>query len=135
MFNKPEEFIMAILAGLWVVLTFIICRYINLPTDTGLLTTTLTLLWVLVFFIFWQRNLTQTIWPLFLGLLVVCWWRAIYWLASQVILTNGNNVHTNISWYGSWPTLILYALVPVIIGYLIKWQRRRQQQHATSKPL
>ena len=70
MLNKPEEFIMAVLAGIWVVITFIICRYLHLPTDTGLLVTTLTLIWALVFFLLWQRGRTCKIWPVFLGLLV-----------------------------------------------------------------
>ena len=86
MLNKPEEFIMSILAGIWVVLTFIFCRYLHLPTDTGLLVTTLTLLWTLVFFLLWQRGSIRKIWPIFLGLLVMCWWRAIYWSASINVL-------------------------------------------------
>ncbi|MDF7675510.1 hypothetical protein PT286_02010 [Neisseriaceae bacterium ESL0693] len=128
MFNKPEEFIMAILAGLWVVLTFIICRYINMPTDTGLLTTALTLLWALVFFLLWQRGLSRSIWPVFLGILVICWWRAIYWSGTQIVLNGNNQAQTEISWYAQWPALIIYALIPVAIGYFIKWQRSRHRQ-------
>lgn len=132
MLKKPEEFIMAILAGLWVVLTFILCRYINMPTDTGLLTTALTLLWAVVFFLLWQRNLTRNIWPLFIGILVMCWWRAIYWSASQIILSGDNHARTEISWYGSWPALIIYALIPVIIGYLLKWYCHKNRKTAHS---
>ena len=133
MLNKPEELIMALLAALGVVLTFIFCRYLNMPTDTGLLTTTLTLLWAVIFFLLWQRGLTRHIWPIFLGLWVVCWWRAIYWSATQIILNGDNNAHTEISWYGSWPALITYALIPVVIGYLIKWQSHKNHQPQPTK--
>ncbi len=131
MLNKPEEFIMSILAGIWVVLTFIICRYLRLPTDTGLLITALTLIWALVFFLVWQRGNSRQIWPIFLGLLVMCWWRAIYWSASFNILNADNIVQNNISWYGTWPALIIYALIPVIAGYLFKWFRYKKQKTTT----
>ena len=128
MLNKPEEFIMSILAGIWVVLTFIFCRYLHLPTDTGLLVTTLTLLWTLVFFLLWQRVSIRNIWPIFLGLLVMCWWRAIYWSASINVLNPDNSIKNNVSWYGSWPALIIYALIPVIGGYIYKWIRYKKQK-------
>jgi uncharacterized membrane protein (UPF0136 family) len=128
MLNKPEEFIMSILAGIWVVLTFIFCRYLRLPTDTGMLVTTLTLLWALIFFLLWQRGKSRKIWPIFLGLLVMCWWRAIYWSASINILNADNIIINNVSWYGTWPALIIYALIPVIAGYSLKWYRHKKQK-------
>ncbi|KDN13178.1 MAG: hypothetical protein J6578_05305 [Snodgrassella sp.] len=131
MLNKPEEFIMAVLAGIWVAITFIICRYLQLPTDTGLLVTTLTLIWALVFFLLWQRGRTSNIWPVFLGLLVMCWWRAIYYSSTEIILNNDNSTSTLVHWYGSWTALIIYALIPLIAGYGFKWwqhKRRKPQQ-------
>jgi hypothetical protein len=131
MLNKPEEFIMAVLAGIWVAITFIICRYLQLPTDTGLLVTTLTLIWALVFFLLWQRGRTSNIWPVFLGLLVMCWWRAIYYSSTEIILNKDNSTSTLVHWYGSWTALIIYALIPLIAGYGFKWwqhKRRKPQQ-------
>lgn len=131
MLNKPEEFIMAVLAGIWVAITFIICRYLQLPTDTGLLVTTLTLIWALVFFLLWQRGRTSNIWPVFLGLLVMCWWRAIYYSSTEIILNNDNSTSTLVHLYGSWTALIIYALIPLIAGYGFKWwqhKRRKPQQ-------
>ncbi len=49
---------MAILAALWVVLTYFIADYLGAPTHTALLISALTLIWALVFFILWQRNIT-----------------------------------------------------------------------------
>lgn len=128
MLNKPEEFIMSILAGIWVILTFIFCRYLRLPTDTGLLVTTLTLLWALVFFLLWQRGNSRNVWPIFLGLLVICWWRAIYWSASINVLNADNSIQNNVSWYGSWPALIIYAIIPIIGGYTYKWWCHKKQK-------
>lgn len=122
---------MAVLAGIWVAITFIICRYLQLPTDTGLLVTTLTLIWALVFFLLWQRGRTSNIWPVFLGLLVMCWWRAIYYSSTEIILNNDNSTSTLVHWYGSWTALIIYALIPLIAGYGFKWwqhKRRKPQQ-------
>ena len=133
MLNKPEEFIMAVLAGIWVVITFIICRYLHLPTDTGLLVTTLTLIWALVFFLLWQRGRTCKIWPVFLGLLVMCWWRAICYSSTEIILNNDNSTSTLVHWYGSWTALIIYALIPVIAGYGFKWwQHKRRKPQVTA---
>ncbi|MGE9549195.1 hypothetical protein [Snodgrassella alvi] len=128
MLNKPEEFIMAILAGIWVVITFIICRYLQLPTDTGLLVTTLTLVWALVFFLLWQRARTRNIWPLFLGLLVMCWWRAIHHGSSEIMLNSDGSTTKLVHWYGSWTALIIYALIPVIAGYAFKWWQHKRQR-------
>ncbi|PIT53377.1 hypothetical protein [Snodgrassella alvi] len=133
MLNKPEEFIMAVLAGIWVAITFIICRYLQLPTDTGLLVTTLTLVWALVFFLLWQRGRTRNIWPLFLGLLVMCWWRAIYHCSAEVIFNSDSSITKLVHWYGSWPALIIYALIPVIGGYAFKWWQYKR--HTSQTPV
>jgi hypothetical protein len=132
MLNKPEEFIMAVLAGIWVAITFIICRYLQLPTDTGLLVTTLTLVWALVFFLLWQRGRTRNIWPLFLGLLVMCWWRAIHYGSAEVIINSDNSITKLIHWYGSWPALIAYALIPVMSSYAFKWWQYKRHSSQTS---
>ena len=75
MLSKPEEFILAILAGLWVVLTYFLAAYTGMPTHTALLITVLTLIWAIVFFLLWQRNrvrLLAGVYGLAGGLLVAC---------------------------------------------------------------
>ena len=48
MFKRPEELIMAVLAALWVVLTYFAASYFGAPVHTALLICTLTLIWAAV---------------------------------------------------------------------------------------
>lgn len=125
MFKRPEEFIMAILAALWVVLTYFIADYLGAPTHTTLLITALTLIWAIVFFIVWQRNASRLIWPLFLGLLVACWWPFLDWYAVSGILVPGASGDTIViakPWYATWTFKIILAVIPVLLGYAVKWK-------------
>lgn len=124
---------MAILAGLWVVLTYFICAYADMPTDTNLVITLFTLIWGIVFFLMWQRNQTRRIWPVFLGLLVACWWPSLNWIAYKDIVIPNNNVSTviiHLPWYASWTAKFIYALIPVIAGYAWKIKRYYDKKNA-----
>ena len=55
--KKPEEIIMAVLAALWVILTYFVLTYIGAHLETSLTITGLTLLWCVVAFVFWQKKL------------------------------------------------------------------------------
>ena len=49
--KKPEEIIMAVLAALWVILTYFVLTYIGAHLETSLTITGLTLLWCVVAFV------------------------------------------------------------------------------------
>lgn len=134
MFKRPEELIVAILAILWVVLTYFSANYFGAPTQTSLLITALTLIWAAVCFVLWQRNLSRYIWPCFLGLLVACWWPFLDWFAISGLVPAQSVSETIIvakPWYATWAFKIIIALVPAAIGYFIKWKRSRK----TAAPL
>ncbi|MCS4533343.1 hypothetical protein [Neisseria montereyensis] len=126
MFKRPEEFIVAILAALWVVLTYLITDYFGAPTQTKLLISALTLICAAVCFILWQRHLSRAIWPFFFGLLVACWWPYLDWVAVRDILVSDGNVSNTIviakPWYATWTFKWIIAVIPVILGYAIKWK-------------
>lgn len=129
MFKRPEEFIMAILAALWVVLTYFLADYLGAPTAPTLLITALSLIWAIVFFIVWQRNASRLIWPLFLGLLVACWWPFLDWYAVSDILVPGASTDTIViakPWYATWTFKLIIAAIPVLLGYAVKWKMKRK---------
>ncbi|WP_037586803.1 hypothetical protein [Stenoxybacter acetivorans] len=137
MFKKPEEVIMAILALLWVLLTYFLCRCAAMPIHTLLFITLFTFIWAVSFFLLWQRNLTRFIWPLFLGLLVACWWPALDWLAEKNLLlpqVANQTLIINLPWYATWTAKSIYALVPVIVGYLIMWKLNHRPKPDISMP-
>lgn len=133
MLSRPEEFIMAILAGLWVVLTYFLASYTDMPTHTALLITVLSLVWVIVFFLLWQRNRIRLLWPIFLGLLVACWWPALDWLAIKDVLAPGAMGETIViskPWYATWTAKLIYAAIPMLMGYVVMWKlKTRPAQH------
>ena len=129
MFKRPEEFIMAILAVLWVVLTYFLADYFGAPTHTALLITALTLIWAVVFFIVWQRNVSRLVWPLFLGLLVACWWPFLDWYAVSDILVPGASTDTIViakPWYATWTFKLIIAAIPALLDYALKWKMKRK---------
>ncbi|WP_066567247.1 hypothetical protein [Snodgrassella sp. CFCC 13594] len=131
MFSKPEEVIMAVLAGLWVILTYFLSSYAGMPTHTALLITLFTLIWAIVFFLMWQRSQTRFIWPIFLGLLVACWWPAITWFAYKDVILPGTDMSTiilSLPWYATWTAKFIYAFIPVVVGYIIKWRWHQRRQ-------
>ncbi|MDO4997585.1 MAG: hypothetical protein Q4E16_02935 [Neisseria sp.] len=131
MFKRPEELIMAVLAALWVAFTYFMATYFNAPSQTALLIAALTLIWAVVFFILWQRNLTRHIYPIFLGLLIACWWPFLDWYAiSGIVSTNALNDTIIVSkpWYATWTFKLIIALVPVLLGYAFKFKQYRKNK-------
>lgn len=129
MFKRPEELIMAVLAALWVVLTFFLASYIGAPTQTALLISALTLIWAGVFFMLWQHDRSAWVWPLFLGLLVACWWPYLDWYALKDIIApgaTGETIVVNKPWYATWTFKTVIALIPAVAGYVWKWKASRK---------
>ncbi|WP_373796716.1 hypothetical protein [Neisseria dentiae] len=132
MFKRPEELIVAVLAALWVVLTYLIANYFGAPAQTKLLISALTLICAAVCFVLWQRNLSRAVWPFFPGLLVACWWPYLDWVAVRDILVPGaesSAIVISKPWYASWTFKIIIAIVPVVLGYAVKWKLHNKQKH------
>lgn len=133
MMKKPEEFIVAVLGALWVVLTWVVAAYFGIPAQTALLITVLTLLWTIVVYLLWARALLGWVWPIFLGLLVACWWPALDWLAIRDVLTPDAQTGTiilNKPWYATWTFKFILALVPVALGYGAAFMAVRKRKQA-----
>ena len=129
MFKRPEELIMASLALLWVVLTYFIVDYFGAVSQTTLTITGFTLLWAVLFFVLWQRNLTRALWPIFLGLLVACWWPYLDWMSIRNLLLPGAESDTIIiakPWYATWTFKFILAAIPTLLGYL--WMFKQHQK-------
>ncbi|QMT41499.1 hypothetical protein [Neisseria shayeganii] len=127
--KRPEEVIMAVICALWVVLTYFCARYFGAPWERVLLISALTLIVLVPAFLLWQRNRITWLWPLFLGLLVACWWPFLDWLAIKDIplsSLHGDTIILQRPWYASWPFKAALALLPVIGGYAWIWQGRRK---------
>ncbi len=123
--RKPEEFIIAVIGILWVILSYFIADYLGAPTQTTLLISVLSLLWVIVAFIVWQRQWMDWIWPVFLALLVACWWPLLDWLAIKDIILPSANTDTIViakPWYDTWTFKIILSLIPMLLGYAAKWR-------------
>lgn len=129
MFKRPEELIVLVLGLLWVGLTYFLNTYLGTDTQTALFITGFTLIWVAVFFILWQRNLSHAVWPLFLGFLAACWWPLLDWFAVKDLIVPGSESEAILvakPWYAGWTFKIILALLPVALGYFIKFKRRRK---------
>ncbi|EGV35478.1 hypothetical protein [Neisseria weaveri] len=130
MFKRPEEIILAVLAGLWVILTYLAANYLGMPMESKLTVTGFTLLWAIVCFMLWQRNLNCAVWPFFFGALVACWWPYLDWLAVRDItaLSANDTIVIAKPWYATWTFKGIAAAIPVVIGYLVKWKRYRARK-------
>ena len=129
MFKRPEELIMAILATLWIIFTYFTATYLGTPIQTALLIALLTLVWASIFFMLWQHNRTAWLWPLFLGLLVACWWPFLDWYAIRNIVPTGSGtIIVNKPWYASWTFKIILALLPTLVGYIWRIKQHRKQK-------
>lgn len=132
MFKRPEELIMAVLAALWVVLTYFAASYFGAPVHTALLICTLTLIWAAILFLLWQRDRIRLIWPLFLGLLTACWWPLLDWYAVSKFVEPGavaDTIVINKPWFASWTFKIILALVPTVAAYAVKYKHYRNHCH------
>ena len=131
MFKRPEEIIVLVLGLLWVVLSYFLAGYLGADTGTTLMITGLTLIWAAVCFILWQRNLSRPIWPLFLGFLVACWWPFLDWFAIKDLIVPGAESQAIVvakPWYASWTFKNILALIPVALGYFVKFRTARKQK-------
>ena len=130
--KRPEEVIMAVIAALWVVLTYSCARYLGAPVHTVLLISALTLIVLVPAFLLWQRNRVAWLWPLFLGLLVACWWPFLdWWAVKDLVLPGGDTIVLQRPWYASWTFKLVLAVLPVLGGYAWMWQQRRRQAPIT----
>lgn len=124
--KRPEEAIMAVIAALWVVLTYFCAVYLGAPAQTALLITALTLLVMIPLFLLWQRNRAGWLWPLFLGCLVACWWPFLdWWAVKDVVMPAGGTIVLQRPWYASWTFKMILSLLPVAAGYVWIWRRRK----------
>ncbi len=122
--RKPEEFIFGIIGVLWVILTFYLAYSAAAPMPITLLITTLTIIWCFITFKFWQKAWLGYVWPIFLGLLVACWWPMLDWLpAKDFVMATGQDALLLVKpWYATWTFKIIMAILPVLIGYGISWK-------------
>lgn len=123
MFDKPEEWMVAFLSALWLVVTFFAAQYLvgEHNITVAWLITALSTLCIVVGFLAWKYDIWLKVYPIFLGLLVLCWSPLLDLFASQSTLPE--NV-----WYTTWPVKITLALVPIIIGYALKYRREQQRK-------
>jgi hypothetical protein len=138
--KKPEEIIMAVLAALWVILTYFVLTYIGAHLETSLTITGLTLLWCVVAFVFWQKNLMAWLWPVFIGLLIACWWPFWDWFAIKDVVDTsriGDTLLMTKPWYATWAFKFAIAIVPTLIAYVAAWKlaQKRKQKAVTPAPL
>lgn len=135
MFKRPEELIVFVLGLLWVAFTYFLTTYLGADTYTSLVITGFTLLWAVVCFVLWQRDLSRMIWPCFLGLLVACWWPLLDWFAVKDFILPGAESQAIVvakPWYAGWTFKIILALIPVAFGYFVKFKRARQNKIDTA---
>lgn len=139
--KKPEEIIMAVLAALWVVLTYFILNYIHTDLVTMLTITGCTLLWCIVAFVFWQKNLMTWVWPVFVGLLIACWWPIFDWLYFHLNGIDTARINEVMmvekTWYATWTFKLIIAIVPTLIAYVVAWkfaQKRKQKTLVVTPP-
>lgn len=120
MFSRPEEIIMAILGLLWLVGSYFLAAYSGINSPHIFMITGLTLLWLVLAFVLWQRGFYRHTWPLLLGLLLACWWPALHWIARDAAAA---------PWYAGWTFKLVLAAVPVVAGYVWKWQQQRRRKY------
>lgn len=135
MFKRPEELIVFVLGLLWVAFTYFLTAYLGADTYTSLLITGFTLLWAVVCFVLWQRDLSRMVWPCFLGLLAACWWPLLDWFAVKDVIVPGMESEAIVvakPWYAGWTFKIILALIPVALGYFVKFKRARRTRIDTA---
>lgn len=133
MFDRPEEILMAVLAALWIVVTYVLVSFFGASAKYIWMITGLTAVWSLVSFLLWQGNRTHLLWPVLLGLLVACWWPYLDWLVVRGVAPAAAAGNTDIivlqkPWYASWPFKLILAALPVIGGYAWKIHATRQRR-------
>lgn len=128
MMNKPEEVIMACLAVLWVVISYVLVRFTGAQWSTVLLVSGLTAIWSLAVFLLWQAGRVGKIYPLLIGALVACWWPWLDWFAVRdVQVAPQSDVLVVVKpWYASWWFKMSLSMLPVLIGYVRMWRKSQK---------
>ncbi len=121
MLKRPEEVLVAVLAALFVVLTYAAASYFGAVGQTALLVAALTLIVLLPAFLLWQRNRAAWLWPCLLGLLAACWWpyfdaRAVLALPAG-LAQDAVAMAEALPWYATWTFKLVLAALPVVAGY------------------
>ncbi|MDK4564548.1 hypothetical protein [Kingella kingae] len=126
MFKRPEEVIMAILALLYLVLTYFLAGW---ATAASVKYTFLILgfnaVWAIAAFLLWQADRIRWLVPLLLGVLVLCWTPWLDWFMLRDVLpaADGSVLLPPRPWYATWWFKGILALIPVVAGYI--WQYKR----------
>lgn len=132
MFDRPEEILMAVLAALWVVATYVLASFFGASFKYIWLITGLTGIWALVSFLLWQADRAHLLWPILLGLLVACWWPYLDWIAIRNIGPSAADVGGMIvlqkPWFASWTFKLILSALPIIGGYCWKFHALRQRK-------
>ena len=118
--DKPEEAVMAVLAALFVVLTYAAASCFGARRETALLVAALTLIVLLPAFLLWQRNRAARLWPCLLSALAACWWPFLDGVAGPEDLPADA-----LPWYATWTFKLVFALLPAAAGYGWMLYRRR----------
>lgn len=124
MFDKPEEIMMAILLALWVSLSYFLASYTGASIRYVLLICGFNAAWAVLAFILWKANFIGKLWPLLIGVLVACWWPWLNWFATRHI--QGDVIAITPPWYASLTFKLIYAVIPVILGYFWKWRQTQK---------
>ncbi|WP_245636583.1 hypothetical protein [Eikenella longinqua] len=136
MLKRPEEVMVAVLAAVFVVLTYAAASYFGALGQTALLVAALTLIVLLPAFLLWQRNRAAWLWPCLLGLLAACWWpyfdaRGAQSLPVGLLQQDAAAAAEALPWYAGWTFKLLLAALPVAVGY--GWMLYRR--YGKKKPL
>ena len=128
MMNKPEEVIMACLAALWVVITYVLIRFTGAQWSYVLMVTGFTAVWAFVAFVLWQAGRIEKIYPLLIGALVAFWWPLLDWFSVRgVVATPTSEVVMLVKpWYASWWFKLVLAVAPVVLGYVRMWRKMQK---------
>ena len=134
MFDRPEELIMTVLAAVWVIMTYFAAAYLGADLKSTLMITGLTLVWAVIAFVLWQAGRAAVLWPVLLGLLLACWWPYLDWMVIRSAIpegtASGDVIIVKRPWYATWTFKLVLSALPVIGGYLWKWQQSRKRKAA-----
>ena len=131
MFRQPEEWLMAVLAVIWVGIHYFLAGWATAASAKyTLMITFFHALLALLAFLLWQRDKVQHILPLLLGLWVLCWtpWLDWFMLRDIVPAADGSVLLPPRPWYALWWFKLLLVLVPVVGGYAWQWKRARKRK-------
>ena len=132
MFDRPEELIVAVLAAVWLAITYFLAAWATLSSfKYTLMITFFTALWLLVFFQLWRKEEAFLFYPILLGLLVACWCPWLDWYMLHSVAPDANSTSVivlNKPWYARWTFKLLLIVLPILAGYAWEHRRRRQRK-------